>query len=73
MTCIKCRDTGRKHLRTLPTGERVHSDFLDCHHCDVADSLAQAERERRMLSGIVMRADALYPGYKIPTKEQEHA
>lgn len=68
MTCARCNDSG--HL--LQANGR-HSEFLDCHYCPVASNLAAAERERRILSGIVMRADSLYPTYKIPTKEQGHA
>lgn len=64
--CGRCRDTGRLHLRTLPDGTRVHSDFLDCAYCGKADELVAAERRVRIATEPPMRADALYPGYRVP-------
>lgn len=65
-TCSNCFDTGRKHLGTMPDGTRVHSEFLDCHYCGKADELVAAERRAHIATEPHMRADALYPDYKVP-------
>ena len=66
--CTKCHGTGRRVLSVKPSGERIHSEYLDCHYCGKADELAELERATRHAhewAGQHMRKDALYPQYRV--------